>query len=333
MSPSINRWFFILPALLVFIGWASPGDFYTNLVTRILIASVFALSLNLLVGYGGLMSFCHAAFYGVAAYGVAWFSVKQGWGMVPAIIGSLLMVMALAAVFGLLALRAAGIGFMMITLALGQIVWGLAMRWVDVTGGENGIGGLKRPASILGLDVSDASGYFIFVSVVFLAICALLHRITRSAFGASLKGVRDQPRRMSALGFNVWLIRWATFVLSGLLAGVAGVLEVYFHKFVSPELLSLHTSAQVLLIVIVGGSTVLLGPVAGAVVIVLVTQVASVWVDRWTAVLGAMFVAIVLFMPQGVVPGLLQLWHRLAARGMPAAPRIDATLPQEGGAQ
>lgn len=314
----LNRWFLIVPAVLAGVGLLSPGDFYTNFATRILIAAVFALSLNVMVGYAGLMSLCHSAFFGVAAYAVAWLSVQHGFSPAAAICIALALSVAVAAVFGLLALRAAGIGFLMITLALGQIVWGLAMRWVDVTGGENGIRGLKRPASVLGLDISDATGYYILVSIVFAGVCLILHTFTRSPLGASLVGVRDQPRRMSALGFNVWMIRWLAFVLSGLLAGVAGVLEVYFHKFVSPEILSLHASAQGLLMVIVGGSAVLLGPVVGAVTVLLVAQVASLYVDRWTAVLGIMFVVIVLFMPQGLVPGLRRLWARMP-RSLPDA--------------
>lgn len=296
-----NRWYALLPAILAAVALASPGDFYTNFATRVLIMSIFALSLNLLVGYGGLLSLCHSAFFGIAGYAVAWLAVKQGWSAPAAIVAALLLVVVVGAGFGALALRAKGIGFLMITLALGQIVWGLAMRWVDVTGGDNGIRGLKRP--LLGIDASDAMSFYAITCVVFLAVCAAMHRLVQSPYGASLRGTRDQPRRMAALGFDVWLIRWSAFVLAAFLAGVAGVLDVYFHKFISPGVLSLVASAEGLLMVIVGGASVLLGPVVGAAVVLVFTQVVSAYTERWTAALGLLFLAIVLLMPDGIVPG------------------------------
>jgi branched-chain amino acid transport system permease protein len=212
----------------------------------------------------------------------------------------------------------------MITLALGQIVWGLAMRWVDVTGGDNGIRGLKRPLPF-GVDISSATAFYAATCVVFLVVCLAMYSFTRSPLGVSLRGARDQPRRMSALGFDVWLIRWIAFLVASFFAAVAGVLDVYLERFVSPGVLSLITSAEGLLMVIVGGSGALLGPVIGAAVVLTFTQVMSAYVDRWTAALGVLFLAIVLFMPDGLVPGFRRLLHRLrtlradAAAAMPAA--------------
>ena len=305
------RWLAVISIGLIGFALMSPGDFYLNFATRILIASIFALSLNLLVGYGGLMSLGHSAFFGIAAYAVAWLCVKQGWSALAAVPAALLVCTAMAGAFALLALRAKGIGFLMITLALGQIVWGVAVRWVDLTGGDNGIRGIKRP-QIAGVAIDDATAFYGLTALVFIVVCLAMWSIVRSPFGASLRGTRDQPRRMSALGFDVWLIRWIAFCLAGFFAGVAGVLDLYHHIFVSPEVVSLSASAQGLLMVIVGGSSVMLGPVAGAVVVLLFSQIVSAYVDRWTAALGTMFLFIVLFMPEGLVPGVRKWCAKLA---------------------
>jgi len=307
------RWLALIPIGLIAFALASPADFYLNFASRILIAAIFALSLNLLVGYGGLMSIGHSAFFGIAAYAVAWLSVKQGWSAPAAVIAALLACTAVAGIFALLALRAKGIGFLMITLALGQIVWGVAVRWVDLTGGDNGIRGIKRPR-IAGIDIDSATAFYALTVVIFVIVCLAMWRIARSPFGASLQGTRDQPRRMSALGFDVWLIRW--------IAGVAGILDLYHHKFVSPEVVSLSASAQALLMVIVGGSSVLLGPVVGAVVVLLFSQIVGAYMDRWTAALGMMFLFIVLFMPEGLAPGLKKWLGKL---GLPTG-RQSAAL-------
>jgi len=320
----MNRWFVLLPLILLLVAMASPGDFYIHFATRILIFAIFAFSLNLLLGYGGLMSLCQSAFFGIAGYAVAWLTVKHNFSHTAAIFVALALVVAVSAVFAALSLRARGIGFLMITLALGQIVWGLAMRWVDVTGGDNGIRGIKRP-SPFGFDISHALSFYFFTSAIFLLACLAMYLLTRSPFGASLQGVRDQPRRMSSLGYDVWLIRFIAFIAAALFAAIAGVIDVYFNKFISPEVLSLVASAEVLLMVIVGGSSALLGPVVGAAVVLIFAQIASNYLDRWTAALGALFLVIVLFMPEGIVPGARRVARyakglRMPAAGSPGAP-------------
>ncbi len=309
----MNRGFLTLCVIVVAVGLLSPSDFYTNFATRVLIAGILALSLNLLVGEAGLMSLGHSSFAGVAAYCVAWSVTQQGFDHLAAVVFALLGAMATAAVYGLLALRAQGIGFLMITLALGQITWGLAQRWVEVTGGENGITGLKRPAPF-GIALDSATRFYVLAAIVFLAVCYVLSRLTRSPFGASLRGTRDQPRRMSALGYDVWLIRWLTFIAAGALAGIAGILDVYYNKFASPNVLSLMESAVVLLMVIVGGSATLYGPVLGATAVLLFTQIASSYVERWVGLLGVLFLVVVLFMPDGILPWLERFLNRIRLR-------------------
>jgi len=153
-----------------------------------------------------------------------------------------------------------------------------------------------------------------------------------SPFGASLRGTRDQPRRMAALGYHVWMIRFLAFLLSGFWSGVAGLLFLYYNQFVSPQAVALTASAEALLMVISGGSGTLLGPVVGAALVVVMKNVASAYIERWNFVLGAIFVAIVVFMPEGLVPGAARLWRRATARPAPR-PVAAVAAPGEGSAQ
>jgi branched-chain amino acid transport system permease protein len=319
-----------LLALFVLVLLAMPhlgaGVYYTNLASQALIAALFALSLNLLVGYAGLTSLGHAGYLGMAAYSCGWLITHLGWGHLAAAVGALLATTVMAGIFGLIALRASGISFLMITLALGQILWGLAYRWSSVTGGDNGISGLTRP-SPFGIDLGNPSNFYYFTVVVFLVVWAAIANWVRSPYGASIRGTKDQPRRMSTLGYNVWLIRWTVFVVSGFLGGVAGLMYVYYNQFISPHSLSLANSAEMLLMVIAGGAGTLSGPVVGAALVVLLKDVASAYIERWVMVLGLVFIFIVMFVPGGIVAGLARLrGPRLpAGTGVEHAPAVEKT--------
>jgi branched-chain amino acid transport system permease protein len=294
---------------LVAFPLAIGGEYYVNLVSQILIAAIFAMSLNLLVGYGGMTSLGHAAYLGVAAYATAWLMLRAGLGPLAAGGAALVITTLMAAFYGVLALRASGLSFLMITLALGQILWGLAYRWVNVTGGDNGLSVLARPTPF-GVDLTGANAFYYFTLVVFAIAFAIITLLARSPFGASLRATRDQARRMSALGHNVWLVRWIAFVLSGFWGAVSGVLYMYYNNYISPHSLSLTQSAEVLLMVIAGGPSTLLGPVVGAILVVLMKNVASAYVEHWTLLLGVVFVVIVMFLPDGIVPGMNRLYQR-----------------------
>lgn len=304
--------------VLLFLPQMAGGVYYTNLASQALIAALFALSLNLLVGYAGLTSLGHAGYLGLTAYGSGWLITHLGWGHLGAAVAALVGTTVMAGIFGLVALRAAGISFLMITLALGQILWGLAYRWTSVTGGDNGISGLTRP-SPFGIDLGNPNSFYYFTLVVFIVVWAAIATWVRSPFGASIRGTKDQPRRMSTLGYNVWLIRWTTFVVSGFLGGVAGLMYVYYNQFISPHSLSLANSAEMLLMVIAGGAGTLSGPVVGAALVVLLKNVASAYIDRWIMLLGLVFIFIVMFVPGGIVAGLARL------RG----PRVPLAAPTE----
>ena len=292
-------------AVLVAVPFAIKEVYYVNIASQILLYAVFALGLNVLVGYAGLVSLGHAGLFGVAAYVVAYL-LAAGHGHLFAIVAALGAALVATAIFAALALRATGISFIMITLALGEIVWGLAYRWISITNGDNGLNVAARPEPF-GFDLGNPCHFYDATLIVFLLALLASAIFVRSPLGAALRGTRDQPRRMNALGYHVWMIRFWAFMFSGLLTAVAGILFVYYNEFISPQALALTASAEGLLMVISGGAGTLLGPVVGAALVVIVKNVVSAYITRWNFMLGAIFVAIVVFMPEGLVPGAVRL--------------------------
>jgi branched-chain amino acid transport system permease protein len=302
------------------------NSYYVNIATQMLIYAILALALNVLVGYAGLVTLGHAGLFGIAAYAGA-VLINDGYGHTVVAFGALLVTVAVTAIFAVLALRGTGLGFVMITVALGQIVWGIAYRWISLTNGDNGISINARPAPF-GLQLAEAPAFYWTCFVVFLLTIGAMAVFVASPFGAALRGARDQPRRMTALGYNVWLTRFLAFLFSGFWSGVAGLLYLYYNQFVSPQTVALSASAEALLMVIAGGTATLLGPIAGAVLVIIMKDIASAYIDRWNFVLGAIFVLIVVFMPEGLVPGCVRLWRKaIAMRGPRAQSRV---LRREG---
>ncbi|HEX8010034.1 MAG TPA: branched-chain amino acid ABC transporter permease [Casimicrobiaceae bacterium] len=311
MKLSTTAWIALAIALIAFpfIG----GDYYINLGSQIFIAAILAASLNLLVGYGGLVSLGHAAWVGLAAYVSAWLYLRLGLshGLTAPI--ALAATTLIAGVFGWIALRATGLGFLMITLALSQVLWGTAYRWASITEGDKGLSGLTRPAPF-GINLDRPAAFYYFSLAVTLGALWLMARFVESPFGAALRGSRDEPRRMSALGHNVWLVRWITFVYSAFWGAVAGLLFVYYNQYIHPTTLSLTNSAEALLGVIAGGAGTIAGPIVGATIVVILKNYVSAYLERWNMLLGLVFVLIVIFMPDGVVPGLRRGWERWQGR-------------------
>ena len=314
-------------ALLATLPFWIGNSYYINIATQILIYAILALGLNVLVGYAGLVTLGHAGLFGIAAY-VGAILINNGHGHLVVALGACIATLAATAVFALLALRGTGLGFVMITVALGQIVWGIAYRWISLTNGDNGVSINARPAPF-GLSLADAPAFYWASFVVFVITIAAMAIFVASPFGAALRGARDQPRRMTALGYNVWLTRFLAFLFSGFWSGIAGLLYLYYNQFISPQAVALSASAEALLMVIAGGTATLLGPIAGAALVIIMKYVVSAYIERWNFVLGAIFVLIVVFMPEGLVPGCVRLWRCvMAARGSPTpAP----ALRREGG--
>ncbi|MDB5558397.1 MAG: branched-chain amino acid transporter permease [Enterovirga sp.] len=327
-NPGRTGFVLLLLAILATLPLWMTSLYYVNIASQILFWAVFALGLNVLVGYGGLVSLGHAGLFGFSGYVAALLMVNgysHAAALPAAIIGTLLM----TAVFAALALRSTGISFLMITLALGQILWGIAYRWADVTRGDNGVNVAGRP-SPFGIDLTEPRAFYVAVFITFILCLLSMLALVRSPYGASLRGTRDQPRRMRALGFNVWMIRFIAFLFSGFWTAVAGILFIYYNQFISPQVMALQTSAEALLMVISGGTATLAGPVVGAAIVVIMKNVVSAYVERWNMVLGIIFVLIISFMPEGLVPGTARLWRSMMGRRRAAKMPLGLKVAGEG---
>jgi branched-chain amino acid transport system permease protein len=281
------------------------SSYQLGLLTKMLILAIFAMSLNLILGYGGLPSLGHAAYFGIAAY-AAGLLARRGLDNFWLDAGVALATATLtAALFGLLALRTHGAYLLMITLALAQVLWGIAFGWKSLTGGDDGLPGIPRPSAGLPLSLAGGVRFYYFALLVFVLATAVLWLIVHSPFGRALVGIRESERRMEVLGYNTWAHKYVAFVLAGTLAGVAGMVFVFYNGFVNPAYLSVVFSAMALIMVVLGGAGTLLGPAVGSAVIVTLENVISAHTQRWLLVLGLIYVGVTLFAPSGLV-GLLQ---------------------------
>jgi branched-chain amino acid transport system permease protein len=272
-----------------------------TLLTQAVIVAILAMSLDLLLGYAGLPSLGHAAYFGVAAYAVGILATDYRRGFVACLLVGVLLAAVTAAVFGLLAIRASGTYFLMITLALGMVVWGLAFRWVSMTKGDNGIAGVPRPELGLPWSLAGPLPFFYLALAAALLAWTLLGLLVRSPFGLTLMGIRESESRMRALGYDVWLHKYLAFVIAGTVAGFAGVFWAYYNGFVSPVDVQLVTSVETLLMVALGGPGTLAGPALGAAVIVFLKNFVSVYTKRWLLILGAVYIGVILFAPRGIL--------------------------------
>jgi branched-chain amino acid transport system permease protein len=291
--------------LLIALGLITPytNSFLILLITRALVLAILAMSLDLLLGFTGLASLGQAAYLGVGAYLTAILATKYqfglGWTFWLVIVLGILIGAATAAVFGLFAMRASGVYFLMITLALGQCVWGLAYRWNSVTGGDNGINLPRRPA--FGIQLADDVTYFYVVFGFFVLSLLLLYILVESPFGRSLVGIREREVRMRILGYNTWLHKYIAFVIAGGFGGLAGVLWAHANGQVSPEDVVLSTSVDALLMVVLGGPGTLVGGAIGAGIVVFMREYLSTLVPWWQYALGGLYVLTILYLPGGVL--------------------------------
>jgi branched-chain amino acid transport system permease protein len=284
-----------------------------SVVTEILIYAIFAMSLNLIYGYTGLFSLGHAAFFGVAAYTTGILLVRYGidsfWLTAPA---GILMAALVAAIFGVIALQVKGLYFLFVTMALGQLLSSVALKWRTVTGGSNGLVGIRYP--VLGLSGSaiNTTSFYFLVFIVFVICLFLLRRLVNSPFGQALQGTRDDEGRMRHLGYNTWAHKYLAFVIAGAFAGVAGVLFAHFSGIVAPLHLDVTTSTTVMLMVILGSTSVVFGPALGAAIVIILEQVASLYTpERWPMVLGGVFLITVMFLRGGITAHLVNMWNRI----------------------
>jgi branched-chain amino acid transport system permease protein len=275
--------------------------YWVTLVTQMLIFGIMAMSLDILLGYTGLPSFGHAGFFGTSAYVVAVLSTRYGVGFWPSAMSGILLTAAVGATFGLLCSHLSALYYAIITLALGMCLWGLAFRWVSMTGGDNGISGIPRPDIGLPLDMTDPATFYYFTLVIFILALWGMYILIQSPFGQSLKGIRESESRMRVLGYNIWLHKYLSYVLSATFASISGILWAYYNAFVSPMDLDVMATFEAFFMVILGGPGTLIGSAVGAGVIIFLKNFISAYTQRWLIILGTIYIIIILYAPEGLV--------------------------------
>jgi len=311
-----HGWFakapFVLGALILLINPIFLSSYGEGIMTRFLIFALFAMSYNIVFGYAGLMCLGHAAFFGAGGYTVAILKLHYGVDLfwISAPLGILVAVFT-AALFGLISLRASGIYFLLVTFALGQMLFSLAwnVKWLN-SKGMQGITGIGMPDLGIPNFRLDTTWFYYMVLMIFIISVILLYRLVRSPYGLALVGIREDESRMEAVGYNTWLYKYIAFVISGAFAGIAGILFSYYNFFVSPNHLGIATSFLPMVMAIIGGLGTLFGPVIGAAVFIFVENYASIFApQRWPLILGGLFVITIMFAREGIG---VYLWRLLS---------------------
>jgi branched-chain amino acid transport system permease protein len=285
---------------------------YPVFMMQLLCFAMFACAYNLLLGFSGMLSFGHAAFFGAAAYATSWLTTARGWDAAPAIMAGILTSTLIGGIVGVIAIRRRGIYFAMITLALAQLIYFVCLE-APFTGGENGLQGVPR-GTLFGLVPlrSDVLFYYL-VLAAFLLQYAFIQRVVQSPFGQVLKAIRENEPRAISLGYEVNRYRLLAFVLSAALAGFAGSLKALVLGFATLSDVQQASSGEVILMTLLGGTGTFFGPVAGAAIIVTLQQYLSEIVGGWvTVIIGAVFMACVLTFRRGLVGTMAALWRRKA---------------------
>jgi len=313
-------------ALLCVLLAAAPlaSDYVLGILSEILIFAIFAMSLNLLVGYTGLMSFGHAAFFGISTYTVIALGVHLGisgwWGAMAGIAAAIV----LAAIIGVFCVRVSGIPFLMLTMAFSQLLFAAVLKWRSVTGGTDGLIGFMPP-ELFGVSLgASAAARYAVAATGFLLVLGFLWCLVRSPLGSIFIGIRDNEQRMRAIGYPVQRFKLIAFIISGGLAGVGGAVYALFNAYVSPDILHWNLSGDAMIMVVLGGGGTVIGPAVGAGIFLLLKNLISSYNEYWALWVGVIFILCVMFLRQGVwglVAGRFAKWQaRGAAADAAAAP-------------
>lgn len=302
----------LLPGCMLILLFVAPiffGRFLQGVATEVLIFGIFAMSLDLLIGYTGLISFGHALFFGVGAYAVVILGIRFDLSPFLGILAGVTVSIIVAAIVGCLCIRVSGIAFLMLTMAFSQLFYSMALKWRSLTGGSDGIGGLERP-SIVGLDLDDPLVFYYVVLIVFLLTFWAMRRLIDAPLGHALVGIRENDARMRSIGFPVQSYKLIAFVIAGGVGGLAGGLFAVYTGFVSSDIVFWTRSGEVLIMTVLGGIGTLIGPAIGAAIFILAKIYISSFTDHWLFVIGAIFVLCVLFFKQGIYGKALAAWQR-----------------------
>jgi branched-chain amino acid transport system permease protein len=308
--------------------WLAKVGLYQYLALEIMIWMLFALGYNVLLGYGGLPSFGHGAFFGVGAYAFGLLQLRLWPNLWFDLAGAALVAAALGGVVAAFISHRRGIYYALLTIAFGQIFWFVAIKWHSVTGGEDGLLNIRRLPADFGFGSFDLRGnqaLFYFAFAVFAAVLFVLWRLVHSRFGRVLAAIRQNETRAAFLGYDVWRYKWLAFVVSAAVAGIAGALFAMAQQSAYPNVMSLHASGFVVMMVLIGGGLVSFwGPVLGALLFILARDLLGAYTDTWLLWYGLLFMAMVIFHPEGVA-GLWRHMRRVvSARAVaPASARAS----------
>ena len=280
------------------------SDYSRALVSEIFIFAILAMSLDLLLGFTGLMSLGHAAFFGLGAYAVAVLGVQLGLNAWLGLLAGVALAGAGAALIGFFCVRTGGIPFLMLTLAFSQLVFSVALKWRDVTGGSDGLAIAERP-SFLGFDLSSSLAMYMMALAFFVLVYWGLRRLLNAPLGHAFIGVRENETRMQAIGYPTRIYKLLSFTIAGAIAGLAGGLYAIFNGFISSDALYWTASGDILIMTMLGGAGTLIGPALGAAVFLLMKNVVSSYSEHWLAIIGTTFICCVMFFPGGLL-GFLQ---------------------------
>lgn len=291
-------------ATLVALGALFPlgaGNYPVKLLQEILIWGIFAMSLDLLMGYAGMVSFGHSAFFGIGGY-VAALALKSHAGLLSALVLPALAAGTAALLIGFFSIRVSGVYFIMLTLAFSQMFYAYTFQ-VAWLGAEDGIVGIPRPA-IPGVDLTSIRSFHLYLLALVVLVALALWRVVRSPFGRVLRGIHENESRMEAVGYAVSRYKLLAFVIAGLVAGCAGSLYAQFNGSITPDAFFWTTSGEALLMVIIGGTGTLGGAMLGSAAFILFQSLVSTYTERWMLILGVTFIVFVLFAPGGIVGAL-----------------------------
>jgi branched-chain amino acid transport system permease protein len=306
--------------LLAALPLVFPGKAFSDFVIRMSAFAIFATSLNLLIGYGGMVSFGHGLFYGLGAYSFALLMQRLGTSIPEAFVLTILINGAVAVVIGAICIRLREIYFSFLTLAFQMLLHSIIIAWTPVTGGDQGLtGGIPRPP-FLGIRLDDPHHLYLFCCTVLVVSLLIMRHLVQSPFGYTLRMIRDNPRRAAFLGIQVWRVRLLAFVVAGIFGGVGGMLISLFVSSAYPDFAYWTVSGEAVFMILLGGMKVFLGPVVGAGVLLLLNDLVTRFTEHTTLVLGIIILVFALGLRQGILGFAAERWaRRTVARAEPAA--------------
>jgi branched-chain amino acid transport system permease protein len=327
-APAITWQMIVTCALLATTPlWLGRVGLYQYLALEVMIWMMFALGYNLLLGYGGLPSFGHGAYFGIGAYAFGLLQLKLWPNLWFCMAGAAVMAALCGAVVALFISHRRGIYYALLTIAFGQVFWFVALKWHSITGGEDGLLDIRRLPVELGVTsvpLESNAALFYFGLVLFVAVLLGLWRLVHSPFGRVLQAVKQNEMRAAYVGHNVWLYKWLAFVLSSAVAGLAGGLFAMAQQSAYPNVMSLHNSGFVVMMVLVGGGLVSFwGPVVGALFFILARDLLGAYTETWLLWYGLIFMAMVLFRPEGIAG----IAHGVSARLRAQRPATGGVTP------